>query len=354
MDAPTQQSWRQVAATNGISGQTYDGRIRLGWTEMQAATIPVQTHSLRSTETLPDGRQVLPVAEDNGISDTTYRRRRVKGWTPTEAATIPPGQPRDPWMRIAISNGISRATYRDRVSQLDWDPEQAATIPAGQKESKYGEWPKVAAANGIKYSTFIMRVKDRGWDPERAATTPTAKIAWTPKRDLEAVLAECQPGLRYGNWAIVRHLGVDRNHRRAVLARCDCGNVATTYIANLTSRRSTRCKECAIKALNHQAPLPPKADPLLRLQLAQQQIDSQSRTKPKPRKPATKAERPPSPGTEPGTRHGSLTVTSWRGWSPGGERVDVECDCGHRFAVRVVKLVAGLAECRHCRQRMAG
>ena len=75
---------------------------------------------------------------------------------------------------IAQENGISKATLRNRVWNLNWPIKRAVTEPVREKENDNSKWIEVAKENGININTFYGRIK-LGWSAERAATTPTGK-----------------------------------------------------------------------------------------------------------------------------------------------------------------------------------
>lgn len=82
-------------------------------------------------------------AEKNGVSRDTFFGRIYRGWTPEEAAGRPPMKPwesgtRKPYKRklipedvytLAEKNGISRSAVYQRVHRYCWSFEQAATTP---------------------------------------------------------------------------------------------------------------------------------------------------------------------------------------------------------------------------------
>ena len=71
------------------------------------------------------------IAEKNGISkDTLNFRIRRMGWNKEKALTKPPRKYTDraKQIEIAKANGISRATFYDRLSD-GWKVEDAYTVP---------------------------------------------------------------------------------------------------------------------------------------------------------------------------------------------------------------------------------
>jgi len=124
-------------------------------------------------------------ALSNGISYELLTRR-VREWTwPIQKAITTPVRPKDlygGWTKIAEQNGISSATFRNRVNKHGYSWERAATQPLKDNKSdiwlvieKHRKYPKhyieLAKSNGVCYGTFQNRVKD-GWSLEVAANTP--------------------------------------------------------------------------------------------------------------------------------------------------------------------------------------
>ena len=71
---------------------------------------------------------------------------------------------------IAEKNGISKDTLNFRIRRMGWDKEKALTT----KPRKYTDRKKqveIAKANGISRATFYDRLSD-GWKVEDAYTVP--------------------------------------------------------------------------------------------------------------------------------------------------------------------------------------
>jgi len=71
----------------------------------------------------------------------------------------------------ALSNGISYELLTMRVREWTWPIEKAIKTPVRPKNA-YGGWIKIAKQNGISSATFRNRVNNHGYDYERAATQP--------------------------------------------------------------------------------------------------------------------------------------------------------------------------------------
>lgn len=123
----------------------------------------------------------------NGISrDLAYNRFYTKSWEKERAITLPPQKPdaeRTKWRKIALSNGIARETFNDRLRN-GWPYERAATekpmtaqdalkLARGrQHKILTEEQRKTADANGIPYETLRRRIRVYGWSIQKAITEP--------------------------------------------------------------------------------------------------------------------------------------------------------------------------------------
>lgn len=77
---------------------------------------------------------------------------------------------RDDYKRAA-ANGVSAALLYRRVHRSGWELEQAITQPPQSLpplDPELLKWREQAISNGIKRSVFMDRVR-AGWPPERAA-----------------------------------------------------------------------------------------------------------------------------------------------------------------------------------------
>lgn len=80
---PLTPEQKQRAKENGIDMKNVYNRRRLGWTDEQAITIPINAHCLLTEEE-------LSIAKENGVSMSMIENRfYTLGWTLEEAITIP-------------------------------------------------------------------------------------------------------------------------------------------------------------------------------------------------------------------------------------------------------------------------
>lgn len=127
------------------------------------------------------------IALANGIPrDLAYGRFYYKYWEKQKAITLPPqtvDKERKKWRELALSNGIARETFNDRLRN-GWTYEKAATEPpmsakealklARSRQPKIltEEQRRTADANGIPYQTLRRRIRTYGWPISRAITEP--------------------------------------------------------------------------------------------------------------------------------------------------------------------------------------
>ena len=71
----------------------------------------------------------------------------------------------------AAENGVGYHTLATRVYNNGWEVEEAITTPLKKHSNPWAGWKETAIANGISSATFYNRIK-RGWEPETAASTP--------------------------------------------------------------------------------------------------------------------------------------------------------------------------------------
>lgn len=85
--------YKDLCAQHGISNDIFYGRIRIGWEPHTAATTPVLTKGQKREFVAKNRRAKLSpyvnVAEANGISRQTWYARVKLGWSEEEAATLP-------------------------------------------------------------------------------------------------------------------------------------------------------------------------------------------------------------------------------------------------------------------------
>lgn len=209
----------QEAANNGVSLELLRYRIGKGWSEEKAVYTPPR----KQAAPVKNNPDMLALAEQNGISSQLYISRLRYGYSEYDAATMPKmgkrqkakkssesrgGIPRD-LVERAAANGISYITLyrRLRVYEPAWDVEKAVTeapikdrLPKRNRIHKVAEdlgidWRSIRAkqqhanskydpvilaiaeANGITYNTYIYRVttSTANWDELEAATFPVEK-----------------------------------------------------------------------------------------------------------------------------------------------------------------------------------
>ena len=83
----------------------------------------------------------------------------------------------------ALSFGITRVLLHQRYYQSDWSLERATTEPPTPRNSpsEASSLVDLAVSNGISRATYYLRV-GKGMTPEEAATKPTAKRGRPKKR----------------------------------------------------------------------------------------------------------------------------------------------------------------------------
>ncbi|RAT01416.1 hypothetical protein A6E27_23065 [Bacillus cereus] len=83
----------------------------------------------------------------------------------------------------ALSFGITRVLLHQRYYQSDWSLERATTEPPTPRNapSEVSDLVDLAVSNGISRATYYLRV-GKGMPPEEAATKPTAKRGRPKKR----------------------------------------------------------------------------------------------------------------------------------------------------------------------------
>jgi hypothetical protein len=97
----------------------------------------------------------------------------------------------DEQVNIALKNGLSRDTVRNRVYNLKWPIERAISTPIRSKPhiSHTKQDIQDAEANGIEFSTFYARTVTYKWDVEEAKSKPLqyrigdSKMDWNQKID---------------------------------------------------------------------------------------------------------------------------------------------------------------------------
>ena len=138
-----------IAKKNGIPYRIVNARIRSsGWSKQRAITEPVLKRDRGLNE------EYVKKAKLNGISRDVFAYRVSHGYTNEEAATIPVrdnkklmsqlGKKRRKYskelIKLAESNGISIRTFYKRIQKNKWDPIKAATTPLilGTERAKMG------------------------------------------------------------------------------------------------------------------------------------------------------------------------------------------------------------------------
>lgn len=126
------------------------------------------------------------IAASNGISKQTLEERiRRLAWDKSEAMTKPVKNQNSikEWISLANKNGISLRTFEERIYTKKWSYEVAATTPILDRKAivenmvnKRRRFPKhilkLAEKNNVPYDTFRARVNKLGMTFEEAATMP--------------------------------------------------------------------------------------------------------------------------------------------------------------------------------------
>lgn len=93
-DRHLNEKYVDLAKNNGISREAYAYRVSHGYSEYEAATIPIKNRKKHMSE-LGKGKrkyskEIIELARSNGISIRTFYRRIQKDkWSPMKAATTP-------------------------------------------------------------------------------------------------------------------------------------------------------------------------------------------------------------------------------------------------------------------------
>ena len=83
----------EKAKKNGITSNVFYGRLRSGWDEEKACTVPVIAHTdtwEKTTRVRKYSKEIVALAEKNGVSYMTLARRIREGWKEIDAATTKP------------------------------------------------------------------------------------------------------------------------------------------------------------------------------------------------------------------------------------------------------------------------
>lgn len=83
----------EKAEKNGISNNVFYSRIRNGWDEEKACTVPIIDHSEtweKTTRVRKYSKDIVALAKKNGVPYPTLARRIRTGWSEHEAATTKP------------------------------------------------------------------------------------------------------------------------------------------------------------------------------------------------------------------------------------------------------------------------
>jgi len=125
-------------------------------------------------------------AESNNIPAQLLNYRvRVTSWEKEKAISTPLRQKNAnaKWIKIAEENGISYVTFHSRIHALGWSLERASTeaiLDRHKSMAQVAQGRRVyplellakAKTNGISYATFQQRVYRQHWSMEDAATIP--------------------------------------------------------------------------------------------------------------------------------------------------------------------------------------
>lgn len=87
--------------------------------------------------------------------------------------------------KIAESNGIRRATFRNRVREYGYTKEYAMTV-APKHDPEYVYWRKVAENKGVSRELFHYRVRKTGYTYKEAAEKPVRKCVRRNKMSMTA------------------------------------------------------------------------------------------------------------------------------------------------------------------------
>lgn len=123
------------------------------------------------------------ISRKNGIKDKTVQSRVYEyGWDVARAITERPKQYHsfepiwEKWREVAISNGIHRDLFYDRVRMQGISEEEAATRPLSKGGRPSTRWTDeerdLMAKNGINPNIVNTRVTVLGWTEDEALNTP--------------------------------------------------------------------------------------------------------------------------------------------------------------------------------------
>lgn len=134
-----------TAEANGICRHTvYQRFYHYGWDKQRAITEKIRTKESDIW------KQYKDICAKHGLSSENFQGRLKLGWDPMIAATthkLAPGQTRErtersTWVAVAVANGIKRETFYKRVER-GWTEEEAATTPLGSRKFKPREIGKI-------------------------------------------------------------------------------------------------------------------------------------------------------------------------------------------------------------------
>lgn len=129
------------AAENGVSASLLSERVRrLCWDKERAITTPPKPKRSKIPQ------EIRNLAEQKGIPFPLLSQRIRNGWNPKKAATTPKmdvaearkqnlakRKNNDPYLQMALKNGIRPDSYYYRVKKAGWSPIVAATRPVMSK-----------------------------------------------------------------------------------------------------------------------------------------------------------------------------------------------------------------------------
>ena len=108
------QTRRELAKKYGISYNTLNGRLGLGWSLRKALTYPLNYK-----------KGLKAKAEQAGIPYGTFRDRVQQGWSIEKAMSTPVHKSKYKYAELARGTAIQRATLYSRIKNYGWTLEKA-------------------------------------------------------------------------------------------------------------------------------------------------------------------------------------------------------------------------------------
>lgn len=98
--------YMDIVKKNGINPETFRYRLKRGWDELEAATLPPKDKSISLLKSVERRRkypkELLEIADKNGIRRRLFYTRIERGMTPMEAATTPLVSPTEKARRATL------------------------------------------------------------------------------------------------------------------------------------------------------------------------------------------------------------------------------------------------------------